>query len=63
MFENVLIGPDRGLSISPPTARPGDTVTLRALMDLIVVFSACPMDIAPTNGLDRTPKDIQLQLE
>ena len=63
MFENVLIGTDRGLAISPPASRPGDTVTLRALMDLVVVFSACPMDIAPTNGLDRTPKDIQLRLE
>lgn len=62
MFENVIIGPDRSLAISPPVARPGDTVTLRAEIDAILVFSACPMDIAPTNGLDRTPKDVQLRL-
>lgn len=62
MFENVTIGADRSLTIAPPVSRPGDFVLLRAHLDAIVVFSACPMDIAPTNGLDRRPKDIQLQL-
>lgn len=62
MFENVVLGADRTLSIAPPVSRPGDSVTLRAIFGCIVVFSACPMDIAPTNGLDRTPRDVHLLL-
>lgn len=62
LFENVLVGPGRELAIAPPVSGPGDSVTLRALMDCILVLSACPMDIAPTNGLDRTPKDVLLRL-
>jgi uncharacterized protein YcgI (DUF1989 family) len=62
LFENVTIGHDARLSISPPRSRPGDRVVLRALIDAIVVFSACPMDIALTNGLDRCPRDVELLL-
>jgi len=62
MFEKVVIEADLRLTISPPISRPGDSVTLRAVMDAIVVFSACPMDIVATNGPDRTPKDIHLRL-
>lgn len=58
LFERVTIGPGGRLSIEPPLARRGDAVTLQALMDQIVVVSACPMDIAATNGADRRPKSI-----
>ncbi|HXQ66275.1 MAG TPA: urea carboxylase-associated family protein [Alphaproteobacteria bacterium] len=34
----------------PPVALPGQYVTLRADMDLVIAFSACPMDIVPVNG-------------
>jgi uncharacterized protein YcgI (DUF1989 family) len=60
LFEHVVIGPDRSLSIKPPTSRPGDSVTIRVMLDAIVIFSACPMDVALTNGVDRTPKDVHL---
>ena len=63
LFENVAIGQDGRLSISPPRSRPGDRVEICALIDAIVVFSACPMDIAPTNGLDRCPRNVALLLE
>ena len=39
-------------------ARPGDKVTLRALMDVVAVGSACPMDLTGING-DRLT-DIEL---
>lgn len=60
LFEHVEIDPHRGLVIRPPVSRAGDTVTLRALFDVVVVLSACPMDIAPTNGADCTPKDVRI---
>ena len=62
MFERVFITEDGRLEIAPPLSRPGDAVTLRAIQDAIVVLSACPMDIALTNGLDKTPKDIEVRI-
>jgi len=56
VFERVAIGPDGSLEIMPPEVRPGEALTLRAEMDVIVVVSACPMDIVPTNGSDLRPK-------
>jgi uncharacterized protein YcgI (DUF1989 family) len=34
----------------PPVAKPGQYVTLRAEMDLVIAFSACPQDMIPVNG-------------
>jgi uncharacterized protein YcgI (DUF1989 family) len=38
----------------------GDSITLRAEMDTIVVASACPQDIVPIN--DRNPTSIAIEL-
>jgi uncharacterized protein YcgI (DUF1989 family) len=62
LFQNSSIKPDGELVIEPPVAPPGAHVTLRAEMDLVIVFSACPQDMAPTNGADMLPKDAELQL-
>jgi len=43
-------------------SRPGDHVLLRALVDAILVFSACPMDVTPINGADRTPKPVHFEV-
>jgi len=56
VFENVAIGSDGTLEIVPPEVKPGEAITLRAEMDVIVTISACPMDIVPTNGADLRPK-------
>lgn len=40
-----------------PESRPGDHVTLRAEMDLVIVFSACPQDITVINGDEAQPRD------
>ena len=62
VFENVTIGTDGTLHIEPPQVRPGESLTLRAEMDLVLVVSACPMDIVLTNGLDRRPKPIDVSV-
>jgi uncharacterized protein YcgI (DUF1989 family) len=54
------VGTDGSLVIAPPIAPPGSHVTLQAEMDLVIVFSACPQDMMPTNGADMTPKDVEL---
>ena len=62
VFENVTIDADGTLHIVPPRVRPGESLTLRAEFDLVVVVSACPMDIVLTNGLDRRPKPIDISV-
>lgn len=62
LFQNSSIKPGGELVIEPPVAPPGSHVTLRAEMDAVIVFSACPQDMAPTNGADMMPKDVELQV-
>jgi hypothetical protein len=62
VFENVAVGAAGTLEIVPPEVRAGEAIALRAEIDLVLVVSACPMDIAPTNGRDRRPKPICVRL-
>jgi uncharacterized protein YcgI (DUF1989 family) len=62
LFMNVPVGTDGTLGIEPPESRPGDRVTLRAVQPIVLVLSACPQDLAPTNGAHREPRDIELRL-
>ena len=41
LFMNVKVGPDGKISIEPPRSKAGDTITLRAEMDLVVGLTAC----------------------
>lgn len=61
LFENVALSEGR-LEIRPPRSRAGDSVKLLALHDLLLVLSACPMDIVPTNGVDCTPRSVRYRL-
>ena len=62
MFMNIPVGAGGALAWQPSLAGRGSSVVLRAEMDLIVVFSACPQDIVPINGADCTPKDVHFAL-
>jgi len=62
MFENCPVGNDGKLVVVPPPVKAGEYVVLKAEVDTIVVFSACPMDIFPTNGPDCTPKAVAYQV-
>ena len=61
VFENVLIGENGELSIEAPVVRAGQSITMQAELDVLVVLSACPMDMALTNGPDMRSKPIQVQ--
>jgi uncharacterized protein len=62
LFMNVPWGAHGDLSFETPTTKPGDHVILRAEMDCIVVFSACPQDMIPINGAACIPKDAQFEI-
>jgi uncharacterized protein len=55
LFMNIPVIDGRYVEFRPPTCRRGQYVALRAMMDVIVAFSACPQDIIPINGVACTP--------
>src|SRR5918996_2490609 len=55
LFMNIPVREGGVLGWEPAPTRPGDSVTLRAEMDCLVIVSACPQDIVPINGNDPTP--------
>ena len=61
LWMNIPVRDSQHVTIEPPVSRPGDHVVLRALMDVVLVLSACPMDVTPINGEDLTPKAVHLE--
>lgn len=49
VFMNVSVGPNGELSIAAPRSRAGDSIVLRASMDLIVGVTACSAELS-NNG-------------
>jgi uncharacterized protein YcgI (DUF1989 family) len=57
LFMNIPWTPAGDLSFEPPVSTPGSHVRLRAEMDLVIAFSACPQDILPINGRAGQPTE------
>ena len=62
LFMNIPVAADGALSFQPPVCGPGDYVALRAEMDCVVAFSACPQDIVPINGVACTPMEAHFEV-
>ncbi len=62
LFMDIPVAPDGSVTFEPPVSRPGDHVTLRAELDCVVVFSACPQDMVPINGVDCVPTEAHFQV-
>jgi uncharacterized protein YcgI (DUF1989 family) len=60
LFMNIPVAADGALGWDPAVTSAGDSITLRAEMDSIVVVSACPQDIVPIN--DNNPTAIAIEL-
>jgi uncharacterized protein YcgI (DUF1989 family) len=61
LFMNIPWDVDGNITFEPTVSAPGDSVLFRAEVDVIVVASACPMDIVPINGPGGgTPVDVEL---
>ena len=57
LFMNIPWTVDGAVSFDPPVSTPGSHVALRAEMDVVIAFSACPQDILPINGTARRPTE------
>ncbi len=62
LFMNIPVCADGTLSFEAPVSTPGSHVALRAEMDLVIAFSACPQDILPINGTARRPTEAHFQV-
>jgi uncharacterized protein YcgI (DUF1989 family) len=62
LFMNIPVAPDGTVSFLPPVSTAGSSITLRAEMDLVIAFSACPQDIIPINGEDCVPTEAHFEV-
>jgi len=62
LFMNIPVTDGNRVEMRPPVSTPGSYVTLRAEMDCIVAFSACPQDLLPINGLAMQPTEAHFAL-
>lgn len=62
LFMHIPWTVEGGLAWEAPVSTPGSYVVLRAEMDLVVAFSACPQDILPINGVMRAPTEAHFQI-
>ena len=63
LFMNIPWDLEGNITFEPTVSAPGDSVLFRAEVDVVVIASACPMDIVPINGPGGgTPVDIELVL-
>lgn len=54
LFMHVPVDDHGRLAFRPPLSQAGQYVCLRAEMDLVIAFSACPQDMVPVNNMSPT---------
>lgn len=62
LFMNIPWSEAGALSFAAPLSRPGDHISLRAEIDLVVAFSACPQDLVPVNGEACVPTEAHFRI-
>ena len=62
LFMNIPVQADGSLTFEPPVCQPGDYVLLRAELDCVVAFSACPQDMVPINGVACRPTEVHIEI-
>jgi uncharacterized protein len=60
LFMNIPVINGTTIEMRPPVSTPGSHVTLRAEMDCVVAFSACPQDLTPVNAMRPTEAHFEI---
>jgi uncharacterized protein YcgI (DUF1989 family) len=60
VWMNIPVAKDGGIQFLPTVSKPGDHLLLRAEMDLVIAFSACPQDILPINNTKPTEAHFEI---
>ncbi len=50
LWQNTPVEADGAIKPNPPVSKKGDYIVMRAEMDLVICFSACPQDITSICG-------------
>jgi uncharacterized protein len=62
LFMNIPVLDGNAIAFRPPVSTPGSYVVLRAELDCIVAFSACPQDMLPINGVNKKPTEAHFEV-
>jgi uncharacterized protein YcgI (DUF1989 family) len=62
LFMNIPVIDGERIEFRPPVSTPGSHVALRAEMDCILAFSACPQDLVPINGAAMRPTEAHFEI-
>lgn len=62
LFMNIPVVDGNRVEARPPVSTPGSHVSLRAEIDCVVAFSACPQDLLPINGLAMQPTHAHFEI-
>ncbi len=62
LFMNIPVVDGNRVEVRPPVSTSGSHVALRAEMDCVVAFSACPQDMLPVNGLAMQPTHAHFEI-
>ena len=62
LFMNIPVVDGNRVEVRPPVSTAGSFVTLRAEMNSILAFSACPQDMLPVNGLAMRPTEAHFEI-
>ena len=62
LFMNTFVDPDGKLILRDPISKAGDKIIFRAEKDIMVVVSACPMDLNPVGGEGITDIEIMVAI-
>ncbi len=62
LFMNIPVVDGNRVEVRAPVSTPGSHVSLRAELDCVVAFSACPQDLLPVNGLAMRPTHAHFEI-
>ena len=62
LFMNIPVIDGDRIEFRPPVSTPGSSIALRAEMDCILAFSACPQDRIPINGAAMRPTEAHFEI-
>ncbi len=62
LFMNIPVIDGNTIEFRPPVSTPGSYIALRAEMDCILAFSACPQDMIPINGTGMRPTEAHFEV-
>jgi hypothetical protein len=62
LFMNIPVIDGNAIEFRPPVSTPGSYVALRAEIDCVIAFSACPQDMVPINGTAMRPTEAHFEI-